>query len=124
MGQIKNIKLHIVTDIKMENTKMIHVEKWDKGIDGEINEHNMENKLKKQGYKFTKYTFPPGCDFPDHTHDVSKKDAITSGKFRFSMHGQTVVMEPGDMVEVPKNTVHNAGVVGNSRVTFYDSTKS
>ena len=50
-------------------------------------------------------------------------DAITSGQMQFCMYGQTVVLNSGDMVQVPKNTVHNAKVVGNKDVTFFDSTR-
>jgi len=102
---------------------IIKVEKWDSLQDGELTEANMKRKLKKQGYNYTMYTFTPGTDFPDHTHAVSKKDSILTGRFRFAMHGQTIVMEPGDMVEVPKNTVHNASVVGKENVVFFDATK-
>ena len=101
----------------------MNVEKWDSSRDGDLTISNMEKKLEKQGYKYTKYTFPPGTDFPDHTHDISKKDAIMTGRFEFQMYGEMVVMEPGDMVEVPKNTVHNARVVGNENVVFLDATK-
>ena len=106
-----------------EKREQLIVEKWNTEIDGEVSEKNMEKKLSRQGYNFIKYTFPPGMDFPDHTHNVSKKDAIVSGRFQFSMYGETVVLEAGDMVEVPKHVVHNAAVVGSARVVFYDSTK-
>ncbi|KAL8599970.1 hypothetical protein ACOMHN_038969 [Nucella lapillus] len=101
----------------------LKVEKWDPAKDGILNEESLTRKLKKQGYNYTKYTFSPGVNFPDHTHSVSKKDAILMGKFEFGMYGQTVILEPGDMVEVPQNAVHNAKVVGNENVVFFDSTK-
>ena len=39
------------------------------------------------------------------------------------MYGKTVILDPGDTIEVPKNTVHSAEVVGTENVTFFDSTK-
>lgn len=101
----------------------LKIEKWDERTDGDLTESNMKRKLEKQGYKYIMYTFSPGTDFPDHTHDVSKKDAILTGRFEFGMYGKTVVLEPGDMVLVPKNTVHNARVIGKEDVVFFDSTK-
>ena len=65
----------------------------------------------------------PGTDFPDHTHEVPKKDALLSGHFKVCMYGQTIELELGDIVNIPKHTVHNAGVIGSETVTFYDSTK-
>ncbi|VDI25470.1 Hypothetical predicted protein [Mytilus galloprovincialis] len=107
----------------MSCQQKINIEKWNSRIDGELSSENMEKKLRFQGYSFVKYCFQPGTDFPDHTHEVSKKDAIISGIFLFSMYGQTVVLEPGDIVKVPKHTIHNARVVGSENVIFYDSTK-
>uniref|UniRef100_A0A0B7A2P4 Cupin type-2 domain-containing protein n=1 Tax=Arion vulgaris TaxID=1028688 RepID=A0A0B7A2P4_9EUPU len=102
-------------------SKEINLQKWDKLNDGVLNDENMAKKLLLMGYHCTKYVFSPGTDFPDHTHNMSKMDAITSGKFLISMYGQQVIMEPGDIVEVPKNTVHNAHVVGSDNVTLFDS---
>lgn len=102
----------------------LKVEHWNTEKDGPLNEKTMSNKLKSQGYSCTKYSFPPGTDFPDHTHSVSKKDSIISGQFRFAMLGKEVILQPGDMVVVPAGVVHNASVVGKESVIFFDATKS
>ncbi|ESO97312.1 hypothetical protein LOTGIDRAFT_114913 [Lottia gigantea] len=107
----------------MSGNKEIKIERWNEEVDGEMNDRNMQKKLKLQGYNFIKYTFSPGTDFPDHTHSMSKKDSIISGEFEFTMYGQTKVLKPGDMVDVPANTVHNARVIGSKSVTFFDATK-
>ena len=100
----------------------IQIEPWNESVDGSLCAENMKKKLRKQGYHCTMYTFSPGTDFPDHTHSISKKDSIITGRFQFTMFGETVVLKPGDMVDVPKNTVHNARVVGNENVVFFDAT--
>ena len=102
----------------------LEVEKWNTEKDGQLNETSMRNKSKSQGYSCTRYTFPPGTDFPDHTHSISKKDSIIAGQFRFAMLGKEVILQPGDMIEVPAGIVHNASVVGNESVVFFDATKS
>ncbi|XP_061188046.1 uncharacterized protein LOC133196128 [Saccostrea echinata] len=108
----------------MDNAKPgdLKIEKWNQEKDGDLTQSNMEQKLRKQGYKFVRYDFPPGINFPDHTHGVSKKDAILKGKMKFSMYGQTVILGPGDMIQVPKDRIHNASVVGNDFLVFYDAT--
>lgn len=109
----------------MDNAKPgdLKIEKWNKEKDGELTESNMESKLRRQGYTSTRYDFPPGVDFPDHKHGVSKKNTILKGKMKFSMYGQTVILGPGDMIQVPKDTMHNAGVMGNDFLVLYDSTR-
>lgn len=99
------------------------VEHWNSSKDGELTAANMQSKLEKQGYQCIHYTFSPGTVFPDHTHCVSKKDAILSGMFQFGMYGKTVLLRAGDTIEVPKEVVHNASVVGNETVQFVDASK-
>ena len=67
--------------------------------------------------------FPPGTDFPDHTHGISKKDAIVSGRLRVAIYGREVILAPGDIIDIPKDTVHNATAVGSEATVFLDSTK-
>ncbi|XP_005112365.1 uncharacterized protein LOC101863317 [Aplysia californica] len=116
-----NAPFAAVTEIKM--SEKVNLQKWDESSDGRLTNANMKKKLESMGYRTCRYMFSPGTDFPDHTHNITKMDAITSGRFQMGMYGQTLVMEPGDILEVPKNTVHNAKVVGSEDVTFFDSTK-
>ncbi|CAC5393384.1 unnamed protein product [Mytilus coruscus] len=76
---------------------------------------NMEKKLRTKVIVILNIVSNLG-QFPDHTPEVFEKDAIISGHFQFSMYGQTVVLEPGDIVEVPKHTIHNARVVGSEKM--------
>lgn len=99
------------------------IEHWDSSKDGELTAANMQSKLEKEGYQCVQYTFSAGTIFADHTHCVSKKDAIVSGEFQFGMYGKTVLLRAGDTIEVPKGVVHNASVVGNEIVQFIDATK-
>ena len=104
--------------------KELEVEHWHEAKDGPLNEANMRKKLAAQGYKAIKYVFPPGTDFPDHSHNETKKDAIIEGQFRFAMLGKEVILQPGDIVEVPGGVNHNATVVSSEPVVFFDTTRS
>lgn len=97
------------------------IEHWNEAKDGVLNAANMMKKLEKEGYGCMQYTFTAGTVFPDHCHEVSKKDAIITGEFQFTIYGKTIVLLPGDTVEVPKGTVHNAKVVGKESVVFIDA---
>ena len=46
-----------------------------------------------------------------------------AGQFRFAMKGREVILQPGDMIEVPAGVVHNASVIGSESVVFFDATK-
>ena len=93
-------------------------EKW-----GPLTEDSLRARLAEDGFRVTRYTYPPGMYFPDHTHSIDKKDGVYSGQFRLRMLGQEHVLGPGDFIEVPAGTVHSAEVVGNEPVISFDATK-
>ena len=97
------------------------IEHWNAVTDGELTAANMMRKLGKLGASCKQYTFTSGTHFPDHTHEVSKKDGIVTGVFQITMYGETVVLYPGDSVDVPKDAVHNSEVVGEESVVLIDA---
>ena len=100
------------------------IEHWDTQTDGELNETNMRIKLEARGYRATRYTYPPGTCFPDHTHEVDKIDGVISGQFRVSMHDQPIILTAGDCMAVPRGVVHSAEVIGNEAVVSLDAVKA
>jgi quercetin dioxygenase-like cupin family protein len=115
-------KLNITAMTSSDGGK-VHVEKWDSEKDGPLTETAMRHKLTSQGYSCSTYTFRAGEAWPDHTHDISKKDAVVSGRLMVRMYGEKVILQPGDVVDVPRDTVHSAAVEGIEPVLFIDSTK-
>ncbi|EIE18628.1 hypothetical protein COCSUDRAFT_54847 [Coccomyxa subellipsoidea C-169] len=101
----------------------LKIEKWDSRTLGELSRRAMLDKLQREGYNTTVYTFGPGTSFGDHSHPVDKKDAILGGRFLFRMGGEEVILEPGDQLEVPKGKTHYAECVGSEPVTFVDASK-
>ena len=99
------------------------VQHWDATRDGRMSEAALRSRLEARGYQVSRYTYPPGTVFPDHTHEIDKVDAVVSGTFRIGMGGQTVLLGPGDAVAVPRGTVHNAAVVGDEPVVSLDGVR-
>ena len=67
--------------------------------------------------------YPPGTFFDTHTHGVDKIDAVVSGRFRMVLEGAEIVLDPGDMVEVPRGARHSAEVVGSEAVVSLDAVR-
>ena len=99
------------------------VEHWDETIDGAISEQAMRRKLEAFGYQVSRYVYPPGTAFPEHTHGIDKIDAVLSGRFRMTMGGTSVVLEAGDCLAVPRGAVHSSEVVSDQPVVGLDATK-
>ncbi len=100
------------------------VEHWRPDVEGLLSEQAMRRKLEKRGYSVTRYTYAPGTSFPEHSHSIDKIDAVLAGRFRMSMNGQAVILEPGDCLAVPRGTPHTAEVIGDEPVVSLDATKS
>ncbi len=101
----------------------MQVEHWDPQADGELSEAAMRRKLEARGYTVTRYVYPPGTYFPDHSHAVDKIDAVLKGRFRMTLGGRPVVLGPGDCLAVPRGAVHSAQVLGDEAVVSLDAVK-
>jgi quercetin dioxygenase-like cupin family protein len=102
---------------------MVKVEHWNAEIEGALTEEQLRRKLEGRGYQVTRYSYSAGTVFPEHVHAVDKVDAVVAGRFRMTMRGKVVVLEPGDCMVVPAGTVHSAEVVGDQPVVSLDAVK-
>ena len=100
--------------------KVIH---WDPAW-GAISEPVMRQQLVQAGYQVSRYHYPPGTCFPPHTHAVHKRDTVLAGKLKIAWEGGSVVLQPGDMIEIPAGALHSAEVVGEEPVLSLDATKA
>jgi mannose-6-phosphate isomerase-like protein (cupin superfamily) len=101
----------------------MRVERWNAARDGPLGEAALRAKLERRGYAVSRYVHPPGTRFDSHTHDVDKLDAVLSGRFRMTTPEGEVVLEAGDVLAVPRGTVHSAEVVGEVPVVSLDATR-
>ena len=101
----------------------MRVERWDPEDGETLSEQTLRRKVESMGYRTTRYTYPPGTSFPAHTHDIDKIDAVLSGEFRITMKGESVILGPGDAVEVPQGVEHSAEVVGDRAVVSLDGVR-
>jgi len=99
----------------------MNIERWDEKRDGPFSESALRRKLEDRGYRVSRYVYPPGTFFPDHTHAVEKVDAVASGRFRMKTEEGDVVLEAGDSLVVPGGVVHSAEVVGDEPVVSLDA---
>ncbi|HXF94270.1 MAG TPA: cupin domain-containing protein [Nitrospiraceae bacterium] len=98
--------------------------RWNPETDGPLSESALRRKLERLGYTVTRYVYPPGTSFPDHTHHVDKMDAVVSGRFRLIVEGEETILEAGDILEVPRGVVHSAEVVGHEPVVSLDAVRT
>jgi quercetin dioxygenase-like cupin family protein len=97
--------------------------RWDANADGALSESAMRKKLEALGYSVDRWVYPAGTVFDTHTHDVDKIDGVLQGRFKITMFGQDVILEPGDAVRVPRGAAHRAEVIGRESVVSLDAIK-
>ena len=97
-------------------------QRWN-AADGPLTEPALRAKLESLGYRVARYVYEPGTVFPDHRHDVDKIDAVLSGRLRLVVRGHMKVLGPGEWIEIPRGTIHNATVVGDDPVISLDAVK-
>ena len=101
----------------------VRVEHWREEW-GPLSEAAMRKRLEAEGYSVSRYTYPPGTYFSAHTHEVGKKDTVLRGRLKIGAEGKEVVLEPGDMIEIPAGTAHTAEVIGADAVVSLDATRA
>ena len=98
------------------------LEHWDPDW-GPLTEANMRRHLENEGYNVQRYEYTPGTFFSEHTHAMDKKDAVLTGRLRIETDDGAVVLEPGDIIEIPSGMSHTAEVVGREKVVSLDATR-
>jgi len=101
----------------------LQVEHWNVEIDGKLTGSALRVRLEARGYAVTRYAYPSGTCFPDHSHDVDKIDAVLSGRFLLKVQGRSIILEAGDALAVPRGIVHSAEVVGDETVVSLDAVR-
>ena len=101
----------------------IRLEKWDPAW-GKLSEAAMRRRLEAEGYSVSRYHYPPGTCFPEHTHAIDKKDTVLKGRLKIGAGGREFVLDPGDMIEIPAGAPHTAEVLGGETVVSLDATRS
>ena len=60
------------------------VEHWHDERFGPFSEAALRRRMEERGYFVSRYVYPPGTCFPDHTHELDKLDGVVSGRFRLT----------------------------------------
>ncbi|MGH9339606.1 MAG: cupin domain-containing protein [Acidobacteriota bacterium] len=83
------------------------IEHWDDQQWGELNEQNMRDKLRSEGYSNDRALCVHARDnLGEHTHPVEKKDVVLEGELRVVMGQEDYVLLPGDSIVIPAQTPH------------------
>ncbi len=60
-----------------------------------------------RGYSCGTFVDPPGQCWDDFVHDCNEMVAVVEGRLEMEISGQTVAMEPGDEIFIPRGALHS-----------------
>lgn len=92
--------------------------RWSKSY--ESAEEELVALLRAKHIDAERWTAEPGTAFEPHVHAFDKKLWCAEGSIIFTIGGQRISMQPGDAMDLPANTMHEA-VAGISGVVCYEA---
>ncbi len=79
--------------------------------------------LQKQGLEWEVYSDVPGTKYGRHKHDFDDFIVIVQGQMKLGTDRGEWLMKPGDRIDLPKNTVHWAEMLGRVEVKYLSAAK-
>ena len=65
-------------------------------------------EIAEAGWRHDSWRDAPGDEYPPHTHDVDQRLYVVEGALELDVDGGTIVLFPGDRLELPALMVHAA----------------
>lgn len=62
---------------------------------------------RQRGYSCDVFTDPPGREWNDFVHMTNELVTVIAGKLMLTIGGEEILVDPGDEVFIPKNTLHS-----------------
>ena len=76
-------------------------------------------RLKEEGYNaVVEVHDPPGAQYQEHSHTHDECICVVEGSMEFKIAQQRYDLRPGDVLYLPKNTVHSAQVPHRNPVKY------
>jgi quercetin dioxygenase-like cupin family protein len=95
----------------------IAVTKW-RQTDGEPQLGALRRRLEAEGMATAWYSEVPGVVFPEHEHAFAEARWVMAGFLQIEAAGETIVLGPGDRIDIPARTPHRAQVLGLTPVIY------
>lgn len=95
---------------------MARVLSWEAVDATEVYPGIVRQALTTEDSTVVRYTYHPGCVFPEHRHPEEQVTIVHSGEIEFTVGGRPVVLRAGQVAVIPGGTPHGARVVASEVV--------
>ena len=103
---------------RLEGEGRIVIDRWDGAEPPTALE--LEQRLRAEGLRPCRFVDPPGKVYPPHRHQAREVRWLLCGKLRIRFEGDegTVVLGPGDRIDLPAGLLHAVEVFGDDPAVF------
>ncbi|MCC7120675.1 MAG: diguanylate cyclase [Gammaproteobacteria bacterium] len=110
--------------VRYRTLDSIRVEHWDAEQEGQLTADGVRHKLAVLGYDATPKTYRPGELAPSRRVPVDSVEAVVEGQLRIILEGEARVLQPGDLLFIPKGLVTSIEVVGQRPVLCLEAIRA
>ncbi|MER3524064.1 MAG: hypothetical protein C4326_08340 [Ignavibacteria bacterium] len=79
--------------------------------------------LAQEGLQWELYSDTPGTKYGRHKHDFDDFIVVVQGQMKLGTDQSVWILKPGDRIDLPKNTVHWAEMLGKVEVQYLSAAK-
>jgi quercetin dioxygenase-like cupin family protein len=97
------------------------VTRWESGNKPII--EDLRCSLKKEGLEPSLWRDSPGTYYGNHTHPYQEVRWIVDGMIMFGVGGEEIILNTGDRLDLPEETLHWAQVIGDCPVVYLSASK-
>ncbi|HMM76211.1 MAG TPA: diguanylate cyclase [Gammaproteobacteria bacterium] len=110
--------------VRYRTLDSIRVEHWDPEQEGQLTADGVRHKLAVLGYDATPKTYRPGEQAPSRRVPVDSVEAVVEGQLKIILEGEARVLQPGDLLFIPKGLVTSVEVVGQRPVLCLEAIRA
>lgn len=110
--------------VRYRTLDSIRVEHWDPEQEGQLTADGVRHKLAVLGYDATPKTYKPGEQAPSRRVPVDSVEAVVEGQLKIILEGEARVLQPGDLLFIPKGLVTSVEVVGQRPVLCLEAIRA
>ena len=81
-------------------------------------EDELRQRMEDDGFEVMAWTDPPGATYEPHSNGQNEVISPFSGSIEFTIDGRSYLLNPGDTLFLPKDTVHTARVPPTKKVSY------
>ena len=83
-----------------------------------VKRDSVASNWRSRGYDCHHFSDPPGQEWNDFVHQTNELVTVVDGQLKLTVGNQTVLIQPGDEVFIPRGATHSVQNCNNTKTTW------